>query len=180
MFFWMIFSFLQILYSKDLRPQSFITLIPSFSFYIAHFLLLIRRKKFAEISLWVLLISIVSVGYLARYNKIPSVHYSDLFVGESKWSKTVSDKKVLMLGDDFSIYKNNTLGSGFLNWRLSREIIEQPDYYENIVLINNSFRNDFPEVIIDPSNLMPYVFDRSPILKAKYSASGDGLYILKK
>jgi hypothetical protein len=170
MFFWMIFSFLQILYSKDLRPQSFITLIPSFSFYIAHFLLLIRRKKFAEISLWVLLISIVSVGYLARYNKIPSVHYSDLFVGESK----------LMLGDDLSIYKNNTLGSGFLNWRLSREIIEQPDYYENIVLINNSFRNDFPEVIIDPSNLMPYVFDRSPILKAKYSASGDGLYILKK
>lgn len=179
MFFWMIFSFLQILYSKDLRPQSLITLIPPFSFYISHFLLLIRRRKFAEISIWVLLVSIVGVAYLARYNKIGAVNYGHLLVQDNKSADAIRDKRVLMLGDDFSIYKYNKLGSGFLNWRLSREIFEQPDYYENVILINNSITTDPPQVIIDPSNLMPYIFERSPILKDKYTLSGNGRYTLK-
>jgi len=179
MFFWMIFSFLQILYSKDLRPQSFITLFPALSFYIAHFLLLIRRRKFAEISIWILLIGIVSISYLSRYNHIPAVQYSTLFVKDHAWSN-VSNKKVLMLGDEFNVYKNNSLGSGFMNWRLSREIIEQPYYYENVVQVYHSFQNDKPDVIIDPSNLMPHIFDRLPALKNQYTPAGENMYELKK
>jgi hypothetical protein len=99
-------------------------------------------------------------------------------VPDNKSADAIRNKRVLMLGDDFSVYKDNNLGSGFLNWRLSREIFEQSDYYENVILINNSFTTDPPQVVIDPSNLMPYIFERSPALKAKYTLSGNGRYTL--
>ncbi len=84
MFFWMIFSVVQILLSKDFRPQSFITLIPSLSFFITHFLLLVRRRKFAEMHIWLLMIGIVTMSYSARYNLWDRIAYDSLLVPESK------------------------------------------------------------------------------------------------
>lgn len=179
MFFWMIFSVLQILYNKELRPQSFITLIPSFSFYIAHFLLLIRRRKFAELSFWILFISVISIAYVARYNKIAPIHYDSLIVQADEKTSSITNKKILVLGDDLRPYKNNMLGSGFFNWHLAKEIFGQPDYYENIILVNESFSKDLPEIIVDPSNVLPGIFKRIPRIKDRYVTAGDGLYRLK-
>lgn len=169
MFFWMIFSVLQIFYSKEIQPQSFITLIPSFSFFMAHFLLMIRRKRLAEISLWTILIGVVGMGYLARYHKVPGVKYSNLYVRLSPDAKSVQNKKVLVLGDDLSVYKNNTLGSAFLNWDLSQQIFDKPDYYENVLSIYRSFQQDPPDVILDPQKKMDPVFKRLPELKKQYA-----------
>jgi hypothetical protein len=178
MFFLMTFSMLQILYSKEIRPQSFVTLIPSFSFYIAHFLLLIRRRRFAEISFWILLVSTTSVAYLSRYNKIGAIAYTNLLVTQP--AAAVDNKKVLVLDNNLSPYQHNTLASGFVNWRLAREIFEQPDYYDNIILINQSLSSDWPEVIVDPAHVMPGIFKRIPAVKDKYVSSGDGLYQLRR
>ena len=95
MFFWMIFSVVQILLSKDFRPQSFITLIPSLSFFITHFLLLIRRRKFAEMHIWLLIIGIVTMSYSARYNLWNRIAYDSLLVPDSKTS--FEGKRVLTL-----------------------------------------------------------------------------------
>jgi hypothetical protein len=178
MFFWMIFSLLQILYSKDFRPQSFITLIPSLSFFIAHYLLLIRRKRLAEISLWILLLGVVSVNLLGRYNKLSSISYQNLLVSDSP--SAVTDKKILLLDDNLSVYKSNSLGTSFLNWNLSKAILAEPHYYENVIRVNKSFQGDWPEVIIDPNNLMKHFFKRLPELEKKYSLEKPGVYNLKK
>lgn len=179
MFFWMIFSFLQALYSKEIRPQSFITLIASFSFFIAHFLMLIRRKKFAEISIWILLVGIVSVNYLTRYKLIDMVQYDRLFVGESLLPG-ISNKKVLVLDDNLTFYKHNMLGSPFLSWPLSREIFEHPEFYQNIIRVNESFKHDPPDVIIDSRNLMQKFFERIPELERKYVLVQPGVYEVAK
>lgn len=170
MFLWMLFSVLQIFYSKDISPQSFITLIPSFSFFMAHSLLMMRRKRLAEISLWTILIGVVGMGYMARYHKIPVVRYSNLYVRLSPEARTVKNKKVLVLANDLSVYKNNTLGSAFLNWDLSQHIFEEPEYYDNILSISRSFHQDPPDIILDPQNKMEGIFKRMPELKKKYTA----------
>lgn len=167
MFFWMLFSFLQAIYSKDLRPQSFITLIPSFSFFIAHYLLLIRRRRLADLSAWIFLLGIVMVNHLARFDKIESIDYHHLFVGKSP-VPDVSDKKVLLLDDNLSVYQNNSIGTSFLNWGLSKEFLNEPDYYDNVIRVNQSFQDDFPDVIIDPNNLMKGFFNRIPAIAGQY------------
>lgn len=174
MFFWLIFSFLQILYSKNIRPQSFIVLIPGLSFFITHFLLLIRRRRFAEMNIWIIFIGTLTISFMARYNKLDAVDYTELLVKQQ--NAAVSGKRVLMLGDDFSIFKSNELATPFLNWKLCREIFEQPDYYENIILVNKAFEKDPPALVFDKNNLFAKFLDRIPRLKDSYKKTAEGVY----
>lgn len=180
MFFWILFSIIQILYSKNIRPQSFIVLIPSLCFFYTHFLLMIRRKRFAEMSLWVIVIGVLSVSFGARYEKITSIDYASLLVPENAYAGRISDKKVLILEDDFSLFKSNHPATGFINWELSSVTFTQPDYYENINRVYAAFRRDPPVVIIDKQNYMKAFFDRIPELREKYKQTQPGVYQIQE
>lgn len=175
MFFWMILSFFQVYYSNDFRPQNFIIVIPCFCFFITHFMLLIRRRKFAEINAWILMIGIVSMSYLARYDKFDSVNYSKLKVDDKK--PTITSKKILVLDDDLSAYQYNKQATPFLNWNIARPIFQHADYYENVITIYQSFKTDLPQVIYDKHNVMPEFFERIPSLKKEYVLKQPGVYI---
>jgi len=175
MFFWLIFSLLVVYYTRELRPQSFIVLIPSVSFFIAHFLLLIRRRKFAEINAWVIMISIIGFSFLAQYGKIDAVDYKGLMVTGSATEEP--EKKVLNLSDNLSVYQHNPLGTGFLNYKLSRAIFEQPEYYENITKVYSEFQQDPPDVILDPENRFEKFMARIPEFRKSYRRNGEGRYI---
>ncbi len=175
MFFWMILSFFQIYYANDFRPQNFIIIIPSLCFFITHFLLLIRRKRFAEISLLILLGGVITTSYMARYNKFESVKYDKLIV--SKTSPKVTGKRILQLDDDFTIYQYNKLATPFFNWNLSQSVFAHPDYYENVITVYKSFQADTPEVILDKHNVMPDFFNRIPALKSQYKLQEPGMYV---
>jgi hypothetical protein len=175
MFFWMVFACLQIFYSKGIRPQSFITLIPGISFYVSHFLLMIRRRRFAEINLWIIVASIVTISYLAYYDKT-AVDYESLRVhsvpAENK------GEKVLVLNPTLSLYANNRLATGFLNWDLSREIFMHPEYYDNVVRVSEAFRKDPPQRILDPENVFEAYLKRIPELRRRYQRHATGEYRL--
>ncbi len=172
MFLWLIFSVLQILHSKDLRPQNLIALIPSLSFFITHFLLLIRRRRIAGVYVWILILGIVSVSYLARFNILPNVDYQPLFVPDPKSSS--HNNRVLVLDADWSIYRHNSLASPFFNWNLSREIFSNPQYYENVIQVYDGLKADPPDVIRDKEGLLLPFLDRSPELRKLYTK--DGIY----
>ncbi len=170
MFVWMVFSFLQVLYAEDLRPQSFITLIPGFSFFMAHYFLLIRRRRLAEINIWILLVGIVSLNYLARYDKLDYVDYSMLRVPETKSS--VTDHRILVLDNDLEIYKDNASATPFLDWTLSKDIFSSADYYENVVQVYHGIKEDQPDLIRDKDDLLKPFLARIPELKRMYVRKG--------
>lgn len=176
MFFWALFALIQILYSKNIRPQSFITLIPVMAFYITHFILLIRRRKFAEINVWIILIGILCVSYGAQFGYLKKVDYQNLIV-ENKLSN-YSNKKILILDDQSVLYRNNMLGSGFLEWSLAEPIFNEPNYYDHILLVNKSLQEDLPEIIQDPHQYMPAFFEHLPALKAQYKKVDNHTYSL--
>lgn len=176
MFFWMVFSFLHLFFSKDIRPQSFITVIPSLSFFITHALLVIHKKKVAEISVWILLLTTVCISYLARYGAI-GVDYGKLIVKEDKATEGV--QKALALDNDISIYKNHSLASPFFNWDLSMEIFSTPDYYESVIKVYQGIINDPPDVIRDRDDKLKPFLERIPDLKRMY-VRNDIFYVKKK
>jgi len=176
MFLWLIFSVLQVLYSKDLRPQNLITLIPSLCFFITHFLLLIRRKRIAEAYVWILLLGTVSVSYFARFNLLPSVSYHLLFVPDVK--PTAQKSSVLVLDNDWSIYRHHSLASPFFNWNLSHEIFGNPQYYENVIRVYDGLKSDPPDIIRDKDGLLHPFLERIPEIRKLYNK--DGIYYTKK
>lgn len=176
MFVWFVIAFLQFFITADFRPQSIITVLPPVSFFLTHYLLLIRRRKFAEINTLILLVGITTLAYLTRYNKIPPISYADLTVKEN--ALPIKNKRIIVLGEQPAVFRDNTLGGSFYNWDLSAPIFRNPDYYENLLLVHRLFEKGKPEVIIDPENLMAKFFEKLPELKAQYIKSPEG-YQLK-
>jgi hypothetical protein len=62
-----------------------------------------------------------------------------------------------------------------LDGDLSRKYFDEPDYYENIVTINQSLLIDPPDVIVDDNDKMGPIIKRIPYLKDAYRKE-DKLY----
>jgi hypothetical protein len=172
MFIWLIIVVIEIMVSGGVNPHQYVTFLPPLAYFISHYILLIRRKTLAELSIWVFITMIVTVMYLSRYNKLSKIDYTNLFVGKTP-NEGISGKRVLLLGHDWGLFKNNRLATGFYEWKVSAPVFSELDYIENVVLIDRAFKNDSPEVIIDDGNKMTTVFKRIPALQSQYSREGN-------
>lgn len=168
---WLAFSFLFVFYTKDLRPASLIVFIPGLSFVFTHFFLLIRRKKFIQLNSWLLFAGIISIAYLARFEKIESIDYSRLWVNQS--IEEPKGKRILVLDDSVELYCHNYLATPFLDWDLSEDIFRNPEYYENVTRVYRAFRKDPPEIIFDREHLLKGFFERMPEVSAAYTQQGN-------
>jgi hypothetical protein len=130
-----------------------------------------RRKKFVQLNSWVLFLGIVTVAYLGRFNKIASIDYNTLWVKER--TLPMEGKRILVLDDMPDLYTRNHLATPFLNWKLSREIFRNPDYYENVTQVYHAFMTDPPDVVIDRENLLAAFLERMPEIKSVYQRQGD-------
>lgn len=172
MFLWLVFSFVYVLYCKNLRPQNLIVFIPCLTFLFTHFFLFIRRKKFVEMNVWILFLGIVIVSYLARYGKLGSVDYGLLFAKENQ-DTAAKNKRILVLENDLNQYRENMLATPYLNWKLSESIFRNPDYYETVTEVYHHFKTDPPDMVLDKENLLKAFFERMPEIKKQYERRGD-------
>src|SRR5688572_5996195 len=113
-FVWFIVAIVQIVLAEDRRPQSLIPVIPPTSFFLTHFLLLIRRRKVAELNLVILLVAIVTVAYLSRYKKIDRIKYDEMIVKEAP--SPIKQKRILVLDNQPSLFVQNKLATPFYDW----------------------------------------------------------------
>jgi hypothetical protein len=167
MLLWMIVAIIEVFFTRERTPHSFITLVPPLAYFITHYLLLIRRKRLAETMLWLFLLGILGVSWFAKNNRLPQVSYAPMIVVEKHQNKIIG-KKVMCLDDDPTIYLHNRVGGFFLNSQLSQLIIRHPEYYHHVLLMNDVFEKDPPEIIVDKNNLMQPFFDRIPKWKKQY------------
>ena len=173
MFLWLLVAAAEAIITRKRTPHSFFTFIPPLAYFISHYLLLIRRKRIAEMMLWIFMIGIVSMAWASRTNKIKAIDFSGLFIKNQPAYKQIQNRRIMVLGDLFELYQQNKLGGYFLNWELARDIFKNPDYFENIILVDRSFQKDAPEVIVDQNNLMQPFFDRIPKWQLKYKREGN-------
>lgn len=175
MMLWLLLSLIHAWLVKDLRPQSFLPAVPAVSFLLTHHFLLIKRK-FAELHTWIFLLGTLTIACLARYEILP-VGYDKLLVKSSAllWK----EKRILDLtGENINLYVHNTPAPPLTDAALAREILQQPDTYESVILIDDLFRTDPPDLVFDPSNKLAPFMDRIPALKKRYEREGD-LWIKK-
>lgn len=178
MFIWMAFSLVEVMFTREMTPHSFITLIPSLTYFFSHYLLLIRRKWIAETMLWILMISIPTINNLSRRGEFKTIDYSAMFSKPSAYESMIADKRVMVLGDDLSVYANNRLGGYLLEWRISHAVVEDVEYYDNVLALHDQFEKDPPDVIVDEDGLFPAIVKRLPYLQARYKRENDLYWLL--
>ncbi len=174
MLLWFLIGVIHLFVANSLRPQTLLPLFPPLSFLLAHFLLAIRRKNLAELHTWVFAIGVLLTATASRLGYLDSVNYANLLVKSN--SNPLEKKHVLVLINDASYYERNTLATGFCEWRLTEEVFTHPEYYENILTVQQQFSNDMPEIIVDPNKLMQPFFVFLPELGKQYARKGDSYF----
>lgn len=167
---WLGFGILEVILTSQRTAQSLIVCAPPTAFLITHFILRIRKRWFAEIAVLTFFAGTVSICLLSLENRIPQISFEEYFTGKNR--TTFKNKRVLSLTDDLSVFKNNQVATYFPEWKISESLFRDPGYYENIIVLNNAFRRDPPDIIVDPENLMPGVFRYLPELSFQYRKSG--------
>lgn len=175
MFLWLVFCLIEFFLTRQLSPHSLVIVVPSLAYFFSHYLLLIRRKWIAEGMLWILVAGVISINLSAARGDISSIDYSRMFVSQK--SPPVTDKAVMVLGDDLSVYRKNKLGGYFLDWRLSERTLNGVQYYDHVLKIDEMFNTFPPEVIIDERGMFASLASRIPALTSKYRRQGENLYV---
>lgn len=180
MFLWLLFSFALIVLFFNNITSAFIMLVPFIAFFITHFFQLMGKRKIGEYLLILYLVyslrSIYSYIDLPYLNK-DLINFNQQLAIRNKFNERFNNKKILVTATMPEIYINNRLATAYYNWDLSKAILQNPSYYENLTHIYNHFFSDLPEVIIDQSGVMPAIFDKIPKLKSLYRLESGSIYI---
>lgn len=176
MFIWLIAGIVHLFFTRSFRPQSLLPLFPPLSFLLTHFLLSIRRKRFAEFHVWMLLLGILTTSTLTMKGYFENASYQPLLVQPE--AKKFTGSSLLILDEHQTQYQYLPLANGFSEWRLCEPVFKNPNRYANIVLVHDQFTLHQPAVIVDPHNLMQPFFTFLPALEKDYVKQG-AYYFLK-
>ena len=171
MFLWLVVAVIYFFITPEKTAHSLVFILPPLAFLISHYMLHIRRKWLAEFMLWFFVIGLGTISLMARYGKLSRVSYAGLYP-KTEVKLPLENQRILVLGNDTRLYRRNKLATGFLNWELTREVFENPEYFEHDLVIEASFRSDLPQVIVDEQDLMKAVFKKIPGIKSKYRREG--------
>lgn len=182
MFFLFIMALVAWWISNNRMPALLVLFIPVGAFYISHFFLLIRRRFITEIVFSVFFLTMLFVHFSSLYQWSPVsnyLNYSKLLVQPTEYDELAANKKILFIGTDLSVYKNSSLATPYLNWKLSSMQLAQPEYYDNLLAIYHHFSTDKPEVIIDTKGVMEQLYQKVPALNVEYKkGKKENVYIL--
>ncbi len=178
---WGIVAGLSILSAPRFNPSQFIFIVPVLSFFVAHQLLLIR-KKIAEIYIngIIVITFILGVsGIFFQKSEYWPINYEG-FWANLEISKEYENQKIIVLGESNEYYLNNRLATPYLNWDLANDIhFSRMNQYSVIQSVYDAFSTNPPVIIIDEKGVMDKVFYHIPELSKKYDKVSDKIYKLK-
>ena len=169
--------------NKERAPFQLIVIVPPMAFFLTHYFLNLKVKWKAEILFASFLAGILFVN-ISTYQKTDFVtkyfNYENLEVGSTKWDDLVRDKKILYLGEDYSIYRNASLATPYFNWDLSKLHLNYSQYFDNLTDIYNNFKKELPEVIIDEKGVMIEIMDKMPTIREAYQSRQNGQVYIRR
>ncbi len=152
--------------SPELSGVELIFMIPSAAFFITHYLLLLRRwwtRTFIPMTviLSIVVFPFIWMSYLAE---------EKLFLtGNSPYT----DHRIMMIGDDLSIYKGNIIASPFFDAYVSKQRMEGLKYYEDASKIYDTILAADADIIIDRWGYFPEMIEIFPDLATRYMKQGE-------
>lgn len=135
-------------------------LIPLISYFLTQYFLLLKNRIFRF-----LMPGLVVFGLIGMSIYVYSTQHAAFMVTPKS---QLSDKKVLVLGEDFGYYLNQPIGSPCFDQTMCGDAFEGLAYYDESSAIYRWITKSDPEVIIDQVNAVPKLFHRFPTLEKSF------------
>lgn len=176
-------SIITLFFEPNLSSVSLIYILPIIAFFLSHLFLLIEKRLKAEI-IFVLFL-LLTFGYQSVIDKDVKwigqlVDFTSLQVSDSRFDEVVDSKRIVVLGNKISHYKNASLATPYLNWQFSKMHLQNLEYYDILTDVFKNFEKGLPDVIIDLENVGPALMEKMPTISSQYVKSGSNIYLLQQ
>jgi len=168
--------------SNKKAPYQLIIFVPFVAFFVTHYILLFKRKFYAEILIATFSIMLIGLNYFILFNGSLLTSYNNFYELQSTdqlLEESLEGSTILILGSSKSFYYGSILNTPYFNWELSKKIWLDPADPEKISAIYSVLSERPPEVIIDQEKALPAVFDRMPDISIKFEQVSANIYQLK-
>lgn len=161
------FSVLLLNYSDPII--ALVILVPWAAFYSTHLFFLVKSsvKDLGVSLLFLFLILFVNFDSAFKLSGMISSPEKEIVIAP-ELDALIRDKKIMILGDYPELYHHSKLATPFYNWELAQPIINNLDYYDNLVFIKESLDNYQPDIILDYEHHWTMLQERIPELKEEY------------
>ena len=158
-----------------------VILVPVAAFFTTHMFFLIRRP------LLDLIVSLSFISFVLLISYDSEFHSIGLNRAEKKEVKIEADlasfiegKKLMVLGEKKELYTMARLATPFYNWSMSTSVLENLDYYDNVVFIKESVDKYQPEVILDYELMWGKIMVHIPEFYQQYEEIRPFVWVRKK
>lgn len=176
MIFYIIVAVLTFFISPKKSGYHLFMFVPSMAYILGDYFLNVQSVFIRGLQFYSFFLFVWSVGFMyddSPFFRNDFVSSKKIVVDEQKYEKV---GKVLVLGNDVDYYVNNTLGTGYLNWRVAKQHFKDLPYLPQLMSIHENFFKELPDAIIDKEGVMADVFERLPDLGREYYKADDGNY----
>lgn len=180
MLIYLLFAIPSLFLSKSPTPNHLITTLPAMTYFISMLFISLKGGLIQQVffSLFFLLTPLVGYGW--AYAKMDSGNIKGYTVDQGVQTLLIKDKKILVLGNELGFYANAKLGAPYLNYPMSKKILESTDDHQTMAEIYQSFVKEKPEIIIDEEGVFERLMTRIPALQRTYEKSEEGWYLRKQ
>ncbi len=149
----------------ELGYHHLILFVPTLSVFVAHYLLLLRRRWIRAVVPYLILIGLLGHPYwIKQYLQPREQDIADLTLPEAG--------SLMYFGDGLGPYRDREIASPFLDPELSTYWIEKLDYYQPAGHLFAVLERSSPEVIWDEKQVVTKIFRRYPDLEYRYQRRG--------
>jgi hypothetical protein len=127
-----------------------ILLVPVAAFFTTHMFFLIRRSLIDFITLLIFLSFILLTSYDSEFGIVGLTRtVSKEAKVDPELKALIKDKKLMVLGEKQQLYAYGSVATPFYDWSLSTPVVENLEYYDNVVFVKESVDRYKPEIILD-------------------------------
>lgn len=160
-------------------PYQLIILLPALTYFINQIFIYLTQKKVLQLFVFIFFLGVPLVGFNWYLNLNNSGKFDSYAIVYQEKHQMAYGKKILVLGDDIAYYKEASLGTSYLNTKLSNRILKDFDDFADMAAVYQQFISEKPDVIFDQEGVFASLIKRVPLLGDLYKKESPGIYILR-
>ena len=158
--------------SEEKAPNELLLFVPSFAFFITHFILQFNKKARAELFTLGFSILLIGIGYSLFYQNTSLHKYGDfnkLQNSNSVYHSQLKNKKAMILGANPSVYMEaKEVATKFYHPELSNIILGDMSEKERLIEFYDDIQYHQPDIIIDLNGHFIETLSNLPLIESKY------------
>jgi hypothetical protein len=176
--FYLLSGLVILFFDPDRSANILVIFNPGIAFFLSHYFQLFRKKILAEIYFLLFISGVLTLHFGTSFGYLDQKSWINFEKNYySLPSNPYADKKVLVIGNDSKHYYYADLATPFLSWSVSKRYFDEINTYSSSIKIYNSFKEDYPDIIIDEENKMEQLMGIVPEIERIYIEDRPGVFV---